>query len=188
MGQASLSRRDSLLRTASLMGGLAAFQQAPPLLQPADAKGRATFGVAKRVPDRKIADDEYSIIKGTDPPMGYYDLKGAGSGSGGIRPGQRVAVHYDLKWRGITVGTSRQGMGVTGGTPYGFDFGVAPGQPGGPFIKAFNVGMAGMQAGTLRRLKVPPEYAYGNKGVQEIPPNSEIILDIELLSVNARPS
>lgn len=30
--------------------------------------------------------------------------------------GQRVAVHYDVKFRRITVGTSRQGMGVTVGS------------------------------------------------------------------------
>jgi FKBP-type peptidyl-prolyl cis-trans isomerase len=30
---------------------------------------------------------------------------------------------------------------------------------------------------------VPAEYAYGNNQVQEIPPNSEVTLDLELLSI-----
>ncbi|KAI3923731.1 hypothetical protein MKW98_011361 [Papaver atlanticum] len=34
---------------------------------------------------------------------------------------------------------------------------------------------------------VPPELAYGSRGVQEIPPNATIELDIELLSIKAKP-
>jgi len=30
---------------------------------------------------------------------------------------------------------------------------------------------------------VPPELAYGKKGVQEFPPNATIELDVELLSI-----
>lgn len=65
--------------------------------------------------------------------------------------GQRVAVHYDCKWKSVrglcswtlrlanrltllspsaqlTVSTSRVGMGVTGGTPYGWDVGTKAGE------------------------------------------------------------
>ncbi|KAK4396436.1 Peptidyl-prolyl cis-trans isomerase FKBP16-4, chloroplastic [Sesamum angolense] len=38
-----------------------------------------------------------------------------------------------------------------------------------------------------RLLIVPPELAYGNKGVQEIPPNATIELDVELLSIKQSP-
>ena len=79
-------------------------------------------------------------IPGTNPPILYYDLKGASGATGGVPKGARVAVHYDLKFRSITVGTSRQGAGVTGGTPIGFTVGQPAGKPGGPFIKAFNEG------------------------------------------------
>ena len=43
-----------------------------------------------------------------------------------------------------------------------------------------------MGPGQFRRLLVPPEYAYGNQQVQEIPPNSMLTVDLELLSVAAR--
>ena len=59
------------------------------------------------------------------------------------RPGQRVAVHFDVKFRRLTIATSRQGAGVTGGTPYGFTVGTPAGTPGGPFIKALNEGDQG---------------------------------------------
>ena len=47
----------------------------------------------------------------------YYDIS-VGSGPMAVE-GSRVAVHYDAYWRGITFMTSRQGAGVTGGTPIG---------------------------------------------------------------------
>ncbi|GAB5373152.1 hypothetical protein AAMO2058_001725700 [Amorphochlora amoebiformis] len=119
----------------------------------------------------------------TEGPQGllFFDLE-----SGGGTPaknGERVAIHYSLKWKGITIATSRQGAGVTGGSPYGFDVGQNPGDPGSAFIKGLDLAVVGMQVGGVRRVIVPPELAYGNRQVQEISPNSEVILDIELLSV-----
>lgn len=49
--------------------------------------------------------------------------------------GARVVVHYDCRWKRLTVSSSRVGPGVTGGTPYGFDLGTPAATPGGPFIK-----------------------------------------------------
>ena len=65
--------------------------------------------------------------------------------------------------------------------------GQPAGQSGGPFIKAFNEGIKGMGVGTLRRMIVPPEYAYGPNEVMEIPPNATVTLDMELLSVAKDP-
>lgn len=56
---------------------------------------------------RKIAESEYS-----DGPEGlkFYDITvGAGAEA---RPGQRVAVHIDVKWRNITFMTSRCTVGM----------------------------------------------------------------------------
>ncbi|KAK3266607.1 hypothetical protein CYMTET_24781 [Cymbomonas tetramitiformis] len=125
----------------------------------------------------------YKDIPGTDPPIKYYDIKGGAGTEGGAAKGQRVAVHFDVKWKSLTIATSRQGAGVTGGVPYGYNVGIQPGTPGGPFIEAFNQGIRGMGVGTVRTLLVPPEYAYGNRQVQEIPPNATLQLDLELLSI-----
>ena len=134
----------------------------------------------------QVSEDQFRPLPGTNPPIMYADIKGGGSVEGGVKAGQRVAVHFDVKFRRITIATSRQGAGVTGGVPYGFTVGVPAGTPGGPFIKAFNEGIKGMGPGQFRRLIVPPEYAYGNAQVQEIPPNSTLTVDIELLSIAAR--
>ncbi|XP_073289440.1 peptidyl-prolyl cis-trans isomerase FKBP16-4, chloroplastic [Primulina huaijiensis] len=112
----------------------------------------------------------------------YYDLK-IGGGLKAVK-GSRVAVHYVAKWKGITFMTSRQGLGVGGGTPYGFDIGQSE---RGAVLKGLDLGVEGMRVGGQRLLIVPPELAYGSKGVQEIPPNATIELDVELLAIKQSP-
>ncbi|KAJ0088545.1 hypothetical protein Patl1_32324 [Pistacia atlantica] len=111
----------------------------------------------------------------------YYDLKVGGGPE--AKKGSRVAscvyfyvylmlqVHYVAKWKNITFMTSRQGLGVGGGTPYGFDVGQSE---RGNVLKGLDLGVEGMHVGGQRLLIVPPELAYGSKGVQEIPPNATI--------------
>uniref|UniRef100_I1Q8N6 peptidylprolyl isomerase n=2 Tax=Oryza glaberrima TaxID=4538 RepID=I1Q8N6_ORYGL len=99
----------------------------------------------------------------------YYDIT-VGSGLKAVK-GSRVAVHYVAKWKGITFMTSRQGLGVGGGTPYGFDIGNSE---RGNVLKGLDLGVEGMKVGGQRLIIVPPELAYGKKGVQEIPPNATI--------------
>ncbi|EPS58256.1 hypothetical protein M569_16558, partial [Genlisea aurea] len=127
----------------------------------------------------KIPESEYTVL-----PNGlkYYDLK-VGGGAVAVK-GSRVAVHYVAKWRGVTFMTSRQGIGVTGGTPYGFDVGQSE---RGRVLKGLDLGVEGMRVGGQRLLIVPPELAYGSKGVQEIPPNATIELDVELLAIKQSP-
>ncbi|KAL7195721.1 hypothetical protein ACSBR1_035872 [Camellia fascicularis] len=112
----------------------------------------------------------------------YYDLK-VGGGAEAVK-GSRVAVHYVAKWKGITFMTSRQGLGVGGGTPYGFDVGQSE---RGTVLKGLDLGVQGMKVGGQRVLIVPPELAYGSKGVQEIPPNATIELNVELLAIKQSP-
>ncbi|CAA0830421.1 Peptidyl-prolyl cis-trans isomerase FKBP16-4-chloroplastic [Striga hermonthica] len=127
----------------------------------------------------KVPESEFKAL-----PNGlkYYDLK-VGGGPEAVK-GSRVAVHYVAKWKGITFMTSRQGLGVGGGTPYGFDVGQSE---RGTVLKGLDLGVQGMRVGGQRLLIVPPELAYGNKGVQEIPPNATIELDVELLSIKQSP-
>lgn len=127
----------------------------------------------------KIPESEFTTL-----PNGlkYYDLK-VGGGPQAVK-GSRVAVHYVAKWKSITFMTSRQGMGVGGGTPYGFDVGQSE---QGTVLKGLDLGVQGMRVGGQRLLIVPPELAYGSKGVQEIPPNATIELDVELLSIKQSP-
>lgn len=127
----------------------------------------------------KIPESEFTTL-----PNGlkYYDLK-VGTGAEAVK-GSRVAVHYVAKWKGITFLTSRQGVGVGGGSPYGFDVGQSE---RGNVLKGLDLGVQGMRVGGQRLLIVPPSLAYGSKGVQEVPPNATIELDVELLSIKQSP-
>ena len=53
----------------------------------------------------------------------FYDVE---LGKGALADqGERVVVHYEARWRGVTFMTSRtQWGGVTGGQPLGFDVGA----------------------------------------------------------------
>ena len=168
----AMSRRS--VGAASLLTSLLSLSSPAPALA---TPPRATF---------QVAESDFKPLPGTNPPIMYADIKGGAGVEGGAKDGSRVAVHFDVKFRRITVATSRQGAGVTGGTPYGFTVGVPAGTPGGPFIACLNEGIKGMGPGQFRRLIVPPEYAYGANQVQEIPPNATLTVDVELLSIAAR--
>ena len=54
-------------------------------------------------------------------------------------------------------------------------------------MPGWNDGIIGMQPGGRRLLFLPPELAYGAKGVQDIvPPNASLIFIIELLDLEKR--
>ncbi|KAI8477222.1 MAG: hypothetical protein J3K34DRAFT_398719 [Monoraphidium minutum] len=169
-------------RSALVLGGVLALGAAQQLAAagPAAAIDGNPFKKDLTKRRRKIPESEY-----TDGPQGlkYYDLV-AGTGA---EPtvGQRVAIHFDVKYRGVTLQTSRVGMGVTGGNPVGFDVGLEPGMPGSIGLKAIDLGVRNMRVGGVRRMIVPPELGYGNRQAGELPPNSTIEVDIELLSIKA---
>lgn len=55
----------------------------------------------------------------------------------------------------------------------------------GEAIMGIEEGLLMMRQGGKRRLVIPPELAYGRRGVgEQIPPNATLIIDVELLSVN----
>ncbi|URD86714.1 GDSL-like Lipase/Acylhydrolase [Musa troglodytarum] len=131
----------------------------------------------------KVPESEYTTLpNGLNFIFLYYDIK-VGGGPKAVK-GSRVTLHYVAKWKGITFMTSRQGLGVTGGTPYAFDVGQSE---RGAVLKGLDLGVEGMRVGGQRLLIVPPELAYGSKGVQEIPPNATIELDVELLAIKQSP-
>ena len=87
--------------------------------------------------------------------------------------GSQVVVHYTGKFVDGTVFDSS----VSRGEPIQFVLGS------GQVIKGWDEGLIGMKVGGKRLLQIPPEYAYGDKGVGPIPGGATLIFEVELLKI-----
>lgn len=88
--------------------------------------------------------------------------------------GHNVSVHY-TGW--LTNGTKFDSS-VDRGQPFQFPLGA------GQVIKGWDEGVAGMKVGEKRKLIIPSNLGYGERGAGNlIPPNSNLIFDVELLDV-----
>ncbi|MBM4174095.1 MAG: FKBP-type peptidyl-prolyl cis-trans isomerase [Ignavibacteria bacterium] len=85
----------------------------------------------------------------------------------------KVTVHY--------VGTLTNGKQFDSSrdrkTPFTFTIGV------GEVIKGWDLGVSTMKVGGKRILQIPPELGYGSRAVGDIPANSTLIFEVELLNV-----
>ena len=104
--------------------------------------------------------------KKLDNGMKVWDSK-EGKGDAVIAGGT-VTAHYTL-WltNGTLIQTSKDGRPFTA--------------PLKNLIKGWQVGMPGMKPGGVRRFVIPPELAYGKQDKGDIPPNSTLVFEIELI-------
>lgn len=96
-------------------------------------------------------------------------------GTGAVaEPGKKITVHYTgMLTNGKVFDSSR----LPGRLPFEFVLGV------GMVIPGWDEGLKGMRVGGKRRLEIPPHLGYGDQPAGEIPPNSALIFDVELLNV-----
>jgi FKBP-type peptidyl-prolyl cis-trans isomerase len=89
------------------------------------------------------------------------------------KPTDMVEVHYT----GTLLDGTKFDSSVDRGTPAKFLLSAV--------IKGWTEGLGLMKVGEKRKLIIPPELAYGAPGrPPKIPPNSTLIFDVELLSIN----
>jgi FKBP-type peptidyl-prolyl cis-trans isomerase len=92
--------------------------------------------------------------------------------------GDKVYVHYTGKLDDGTVFDSS----VPRNKPISFVLGKRN------VIEGWDIGLAGMKVGGLRRLIIPAELAYGGRAKGKIPPNSRLTFTVEMMAVRDAPA
>ena len=85
-----------------------------------------------------------------------------------------VTVNY-TGW--LTDGTKFDSSLNSGRTPFRFTVG------GGQVIKGWDEGLIGMKVRGKRKLTIPPSMGYGSQDMGDIPPNSTLVFEIDLLII-----
>ena len=98
---------------------------------------------------------------------------GAGREAG---KGALVKVNYE----GFLENGQKFDSSIDRGRPFSFVLGA------GKVIKGWDQGLMGMKEGGKRKLHIPASLAYGPRAVGSIPPNSNLIFEIELLEALPR--
>jgi FKBP-type peptidyl-prolyl cis-trans isomerase FkpA len=106
------------------------------------------------------------------------DVPGTGNEAGA---GRQVTVHY-TGWLYDQAKADHKGKKFDSSRDHGepFQFRLGAGQ----VIRGWDEGVAGMKVGGKRTLIIPPNMGYGSRGAgSDIPPNSTLLFEVELLDV-----
>jgi FKBP-type peptidyl-prolyl cis-trans isomerase len=137
----------------------------------------STTVACSRSPDEPTS--TFKPAEGTPPPpaptkLETEDVK-VGTGRE-AKTGDSVNVQYTGT---LMNGTKFDSSYDHGGKPFNFKLGT------GQVIKGWDQGVVGMKVGGKRKLRIPPDLGYGEKGSPPtIPANAGLLFDVELVSID----
>jgi len=117
---------------------------------------------------RTVSADDFSDL---GDGLKYYDFT-VGTGET-AKDGDLVSVHYS----GWLTNNTLFDSSYPREQPIQFRLGT------GRVIQGWDRGLVGMQIGGERQLVIPPELGYGSQGQGPIPPNSTLIFEVQLVSI-----
>jgi uncharacterized damage-inducible protein DinB len=113
-------------------------------------------------------------VPGTPSELASLRIIDTKVGSGAVAgPGKKYTVHY--------TGWLRDGTKFDSSVDRKEPFEFVQGRR--LVIAGWEAGFEGMKVGGKRRLLIPYQFAYGEKGREPIPPKADLIFDVELLGV-----
>lgn len=139
----------------------------PPTIPP---KATLIFEIELLADPFAVPDVKAAAWKKRENGMRTWDVK-LGDGDE-VHPGATVTIHYT----GWTLDGNVFDSSKKGGRPITF--------PLNNLIQGWQEGVPGMKVGGIRRLELPPELAYGDRGSPpDIPPKATLLFEIELKGV-----
>mmetsp|Transcript_14611 Transcript_14611/g.24925 ORF Transcript_14611/g.24925 Transcript_14611/m.24925 type:complete len:140 (-) Transcript_14611:577-996(-) len=93
------------------------------------------------------------------------------------KKGDKLSMHYT----GMLTDGSKFDSSLDRGTPFDFTLGA------GQVIKGWDQGLTNMCIGEKRRLKIPSDLGYGDRGSPpKIPGGATLVFDVELLDIKGK--
>ena len=124
-------------------------------------------------PNQEVSEnmnEESNVDMNSTPQM---TILREGSGEIVSKAGDTLAVLY----AGSLVDGQVFDSNVSSGQNFEFTLGA------GQVISGWDIGLVGMKVGEVRRLVLPPSFAYGANAVGPIPANSTLIFEVELKEI-----
>ena len=137
------------------------------------------YGDAKK--ESRLRMSEIGLYKkaGIEPKTHLLETRVSAEELDNYEIGQQIDLSIFSKGDHVDVtysGWLSSGQGFGSGS---FDFVLGTSQA----IQGFDEGVTGMKPGGKRKLVIPPELAYGNRGQGSIPPNATLVFEVQLVRV-----
>jgi FKBP-type peptidyl-prolyl cis-trans isomerase len=124
--------------------------------------------------DARSVDQSRPLVDGENTGPAILDIE---TGTGvEVKDGDRVVLHY----RGQLQDGTEFGNSFESGVPFVFTTGRQEVIPG------WDKGVIGMKVGGTRLLIIPPELAYGDRGIGPIPPQATLIFEVQLIAIEEK--